>query len=75
MTEGRTIQDPKAARPVDERLTWSIPETARLLGISRAAAYTAAHRGELRVKWVGHRMLVPRAALLRLLQIDPVEQG
>jgi excisionase family DNA binding protein len=50
-----------------DRLTWTIAEAAQLLGISRACAYEAAHRGELPVRVIGRRMLVPRAALLRLL--------
>jgi excisionase family DNA binding protein len=55
-----TLQD-------DGRLTWTVTEAARLLGISRASAYEAAHRGELPVRVIGRRMLVPRVALLRLL--------
>ncbi len=51
----------------DQRLTWTVPEVARLLGISKDSAYEAAHRGELPVRLIGRRMLVPRAALLRLL--------
>jgi excisionase family DNA binding protein len=51
----------------DDRLTWTVPEVARLLGISKDTAYEAAHRGELPVKVIGRRMLVPRVALLRLL--------
>jgi excisionase family DNA binding protein len=51
----------------DQRLTWTVPEVARLLGISKDSAYEAAHRGELPVRVIGRRMLVPRAALLRLL--------
>jgi excisionase family DNA binding protein len=51
----------------DGRLTWTVTEAARLLGISRASAYEAAHRGELPVRVIGRRMLVPRVALLRLL--------
>jgi excisionase family DNA binding protein len=51
----------------DGRLTWTVTEAAVLLGISRASAYEAAHRGELPVRVIGRRMLVPRAALLRLL--------
>jgi excisionase family DNA binding protein len=51
----------------DDRLTWTIAEAADLLGISRASAYEAAHRGELPVRVIGRRMLVPRVALLRLL--------
>jgi excisionase family DNA binding protein len=44
-----------------------VTEAAELLGISRASAYEAAHRGELPVRVIGRRMLVPRVALLRLL--------
>ena len=51
----------------DGRLTWTVTEAALLLGISRASAYEAAHRGELPVRVIGRRMLVPRVALLRLL--------
>jgi excisionase family DNA binding protein len=51
----------------DQRLTWTVPEVARLLGISKDSAYEAAHRGELPVRLIGRRMLIPRAALLRLL--------
>jgi excisionase family DNA binding protein len=53
--------------PQDGRLTWTVPEAAALLGISRASAYEAAHRGELPVRVIGRRLLVPRVALLRLL--------
>jgi excisionase family DNA binding protein len=56
----RTLRD-------DGRLTWTVTEAAQLLGISRASAYEAAHRGELPVRVIGRRMLVPRVALLRLL--------
>jgi excisionase family DNA binding protein len=51
----------------DQRLTWTVPEAAQLLGISKDSAYEAAHRGDLPVRVIGRRMLVPRAALLRLL--------
>jgi excisionase family DNA binding protein len=51
----------------DGRLTWTVTEAAQLLGISRASAYEAAHRGDLPVRVIGRRMLVPRVALLRLL--------
>jgi excisionase family DNA binding protein len=68
------MQDQDASRVKDspqttlpDRLTWSITEAAQVLGISRASAYEAAHRGELPVRVIGRRMLVPRVALLRLL--------
>ena len=52
----------------DERLTLTVPEAARKLGISRNAAYEAAQRGEIPSIRVGKRLLVPRAALERMLQ-------
>jgi excisionase family DNA binding protein len=57
-----------APAPADERLTYTLNEAARRLGISRALAYEAAQRGELPVCRIGRRVLVPRAALLRLLE-------
>jgi excisionase family DNA binding protein len=51
----------------DGRLTWTVTEAAKLLGISPTTAYEAARRGELPVRVIGRRMLVPRVALLRLL--------
>lgn len=57
----------------EERLTYTLNEAARRLGISRALAYEAAHRGELPVCRIGRRVLIPRAALLRLLEDGPPE--
>jgi excisionase family DNA binding protein len=51
----------------DGRLTWTVTEAAKLLGISPTSAYEAARKGELPVRMIGRRMLVPRVALLRLL--------
>jgi excisionase family DNA binding protein len=58
------------APAAEERLTYTLTEAARRLGISRALAYEAAHRGELPVCRIGRRLLVSRAALLRLLDQD-----
>lgn len=69
--DGRSVQASPWTRLLsDDRLTWTITEAAQLLGISRATAYEAAHRGELPVRLIGRRMLVPRTALLRLLDQD-----
>ena len=51
-----------------ERRTVTIEEAARLLGVSRNKAYDAAHRGEIPTIKIGKRLLVPIAALERLLQ-------
>lgn len=55
--------------------TISLPETAQVLGISRAHAYALAKRGELgvRVLRLGNRFVVPTAELRREvgLEADP----
>jgi len=62
-------------RRTSNRLTWTVTEVAEMLGISRSTAYEAAHRGELPYRIIGRRMLIPRAALLRLLdETQPTEQ-
>ncbi len=50
-----------------ERLTLTVAEAARLLGLSRGAAYAAVKNGQLPVLRIGKRLLVPRRALERLL--------
>jgi excisionase family DNA binding protein len=53
-----------------EALTMKVPEAARVLGISRGHAYAAAADGTLPTIRIGRRLLVPRAALERLLDLD-----
>ena len=50
-----------------ERLVLSVPEAARLLGISRRLAYELAARDELPVLRLGGRVLILRRPLERLL--------
>ena len=56
---------PRDAQP--ERLTYTVEEAAAMLGISRAFAYEAVHRGEISHLRIGRR-LIPRSALTRLLE-------
>ena len=53
------------------KLTLTISETARLLGIGRNTAYELARTGQLPALRLGKRLLVPRAALERLLHVVP----
>jgi excisionase family DNA binding protein len=46
------------------------PDTGQLLGLSRQSTYDAAHRGEIPTIRIGRRILVPTAALARLLAVD-----
>jgi excisionase family DNA binding protein len=48
--------------------TLTIEETAKILGIGRNNAYEAAKRGEIPTIKIGGRILVPRAALERMLE-------
>lgn len=56
-----------------ERPTLTVSEAGRLLGISRQSAYDAATRGDLPTIRIGRRLLVPTAALRRMLQLDAAE--
>jgi excisionase family DNA binding protein len=50
-----------------ERLTYTVEEAGRLLGICRNSAYQRAAAGEIPTIRLGRRLLVPKAALDRLL--------
>jgi len=51
----------------EKRLTLSVEEACRLLGISRASLYQGIHSGEIPSFRVGHRYVIPRAPLERIL--------
>jgi excisionase family DNA binding protein len=50
------------------RRTMSIDDASRLLGIARGTAYQAAKEGQIPTVKIGKRLLVPVAALERLLE-------
>ena len=52
-----------------ESLTMTVEEAAAALGISRNLAYEAARNGQLPCIRIGRRLLVPRRALERLLEV------
>ncbi len=55
----------------NERPTLPVyPDAAHWLGLSKSSAYAAAERGEIPTIRIGRRLLVPTAALRRLLQLD-----
>jgi excisionase family DNA binding protein len=53
-----------------QRLTVSVEEAGRLLGISRGAAYARAGDGSLPTVRLGKRLLVPKSALDKLLTVS-----
>jgi len=64
LTEPQDHNDPPR-RP--RRATYSVPEAGAILGIGRSLAFAAAAAGTLPVIRIGKRLLVPRAALEKLL--------
>lgn len=67
--------DSRSQRPVPPStleqipLALSIPEAAKMLGISRSLAYELAARGELHTVRLGRRIVVPRDIVLKMLGI------
>jgi len=51
----------------NERLTLTVDEAGRKLGLSRISAYAAAKNGQIPTIRIGRRILVPRVAFERLL--------
>jgi excisionase family DNA binding protein len=67
--ESEPPPSPSHASPMErDRIVLDVPEAGRLLGLSRNAAYEAAKRGQIPTIRIGSRILVPRAALARLLE-------
>ena len=52
----------------DDRLVLTIEEAGKLLGLGRSGTYEAARRGDIPTLRIGSRMLVPKVALLKLLE-------
>lgn len=55
------------------RLTFTVPEAAELLGISRTSAYECVRRGEIASLTLGRRVVITRHALEQLLGTLPAD--
>ena len=65
-----TSTDPPAL-PQDERLAYSVEESAQLLGVHYFSVYRMIQRGKLRARRVLRgKLLVPRSELLKLLKAE-----
>ncbi len=64
--ESRESTQPRAT-PAPDRLTLTVPEAARLLGVGRTLLYRELQDGHLPHVRLGRRILVPREALARWL--------
>jgi excisionase family DNA binding protein len=53
---------------METKLTLTVMEAAELLGIGRSTAYEAVASGKIPTLTIGHRKLVPRVALMRMIE-------
>jgi excisionase family DNA binding protein len=51
-----------------EKLVLTVPEAGELLGVSRAHAYLMVKLGQIPVIKLGRRIVVPKAALEKMLE-------
>ena len=58
----------------DERLILTVKETQIILGLSRSLVYQAIETGEIPSVRIGKRILIPKAALYRLLETNDNEK-
>ncbi len=63
-TDFQAVPDPM------QQPTITVTEAGRFLGLGKASAYEAVRRGDIPTIRIGRRLLVPTAALRRLLQLD-----
>lgn len=55
----------------EESPTVSVEVAGKALGLGRQATYDACHRGDIPTIRFGRRIVVPTAALRRMLGLDP----
>jgi hypothetical protein len=67
MTTKRKARRAAPQLEAGEVLVLTIPEAGRLIGLSRWSAYSAASRGEIPTIKLGRRLVVPKVALMRML--------
>ena len=57
----------KRTEPTNAKLTYTVEEAGKILGISRGSAYAYAKDGAIPTIRLGNRVLVPKAALDKML--------
>jgi excisionase family DNA binding protein len=67
--DGAVGATPEVSGYDPQRLTLSVEQVGRILGISRGAAYAYAKDGSIPTIRLGKRLLVPKAALEKMLNV------
>jgi excisionase family DNA binding protein len=65
-----TMSKETERRATQKRITLTVVEAAARLGIGRNQAYSAVKEGQIPSVRIGKRLLVPEAALNRMLNAD-----
>jgi excisionase family DNA binding protein len=79
--QGKSSLLPTEAAPTitvatgDDCLTYTVAQAARLAGVSISYYYRAAHQGLVPAKFLGRRIVVPKAALHRFLGDSEASSG
>lgn len=66
--------DQEELEPEPGPATYTVEQAGNLVGVGRSSAYTAVATGQLPSIRIGRRILVPRAALERLLRGETAGQ-
>ena len=61
------VRDVSVEIDLPDKPTFSVSEVAALLGVSRDTVYQCVSTGEIPALRLGRRLLIPRAALVRML--------
>ena len=59
------------AEEQEQKLVLTVEETAKFLRISRGSAYEGVRLGQIPCIKIGRRLLVPRSALEKMLEVAP----
>ena len=70
---GLRLDDEHSGPGQPERLTYTVTQAGHLLGICRNSAYQLAAAGQIPTVRLGRRVLVPKAALDRLLETTALQ--
>jgi len=70
---GRGIASPRTVN--ENKLCYTVPEAAQMLGFSRNFGYELARTGQIPILRFGKRMLVPKAAFDKMLGVSPENEA
>lgn len=58
-----------------EKLAVSVPEMAKMVGVSKCTAYEMIHWAGFPVVWIGKRAVIPVDGLKRWIEVQAAQRG